>query len=82
MVMNMKHDDDWDEEHIPQAFEIHNITKYPDIFKMFGIELHIQFLGKNCIQQYVKYLFKFDERKNIVHHPHGNPQCKVCSKAK
>ena len=37
MVKDMKPDDDWDEERIPQAFEIHNITNYPYIFKMFDI---------------------------------------------
>ena len=34
MDKNMGHDDDWDEEHIPQAIEAHNITKYPYIFEI------------------------------------------------
>ena len=80
MVKNMQPDDDWDEEHIPQAFEIHNITNYPEIFKMFDIPLHIQFRGKGCIKEFADYLLKFDKRRKIVHHPHGNPDCLVCKK--
>ena len=80
MVKNMQPDDDWDEEHIPQAFEIHNITNYPEIFKMFDIPLHIQFRGKGCIKEFADYLLKFDKRRKIIHHPHGNPDCLVCKK--
>ena len=79
MDKNMNHDDDWDEEHIQQAIEAHNITKYPDIFEMFGIPLHVQFRGKDCLEEYVKYLLKFDKRRKINHPKHGNPSCLLCS---
>ena len=84
MIKDMKPDDDWDEEHIPQAFGVHNITNYPEIFEMFGIELHAQFRGQDCLEQYAKYLLKFDKRINIDHLPHtGSENCPLCqSKAK
>jgi hypothetical protein len=46
---------------------------------MFGIDLHAQFRGKYCLSEYVKYILKFDERKNIVHSEHGNPDCGLCN---
>jgi len=33
-------DDDWDSERIPQYTEIHAVTKYEHIYKMFDIPLH------------------------------------------
>ena len=83
MVKDMKPDDDWDEEHIPQKIGLHNITEYPEIFKMFDIELHAQFRSKDfmeCMEQYANYLLKFDERKEIEHPEHGNDDCKLCKK--
>ena len=64
MLKDMKPDDDldnWDEEHIPQAFGFHNITSHPEILEMFGIEKHAQFSGKDTIKQFVEYLLKFDK---------------------
>ena len=75
----MKPDDDWDEEHIQQAFGVHNITNYPYIFAMFDIPLHVQFRGKDCLKQYADYLLKFDKRQKIVHPDHGNSEhCDLC----
>ena len=59
-------DDDWDTEHIPQAIEIHCITKYEFIFKMFDIPTHFKEQGEDCIPKYVEYLLLFYKKKKLT----------------
>ena len=35
-------DDDWDAEHVPQAIEIHAVSKFKHIFEMFDIPMHFK----------------------------------------
>ena len=65
MDKNIDPDDDWDEEHIPQAIEAHMVSKYQHIFDLFNIPTHVQFRGKDCMKQYADYLMKFSEKIEI-----------------
>ena len=65
MDKNIGPDDDWDEEHIPQAIEAHMVSKYQHIFDLFHIPTHVQFRGKDCMKQYADYLMKFSEKIEI-----------------
>ena len=35
-------DDDWDAEHVPQAIELHAVSKFKHIYEMFDIPLHFR----------------------------------------
>ena len=66
----MKHlgpEDDWNEEHLPQAIEIHNVDKYDNIFNMLCIPLHYKFQGAQCIKQAMdEYYALFDKQVEII----------------
>jgi hypothetical protein len=34
--------DDWDSEHVPQAIELHAVSKFKHIYEMFDIPLHFR----------------------------------------
>ena len=65
MDKNIDPDDDWDEEHIPQAIEAHMVSKYQHIFDLFHIPTHVQFRGKDNMKQYADSLMKFYEKIDI-----------------
>ena len=58
------HDDDWDEEHLPQAIKAHAVSKHNHIYEMFDIPLHFKAQGsETCINQlivehYIKLYYK------------------------
>ena len=57
-------DDDWNEEHIPQAIELHMVVmpNYEHIFKLFNIPLHYKVQGATCMKQVVEeYFLLFDK---------------------
>jgi hypothetical protein len=60
-------DDDWDEEHIPQAIESHAVTRYEHIYEMFNILLHFKYQGVYYAHHFAKYLLKIEEQIQLHH---------------